>query len=56
MPTFPKDASSHTQAANAPRDLGMDPADFDRASRGLVAQHATGVIQGAWGTAWDINK
>lgn len=34
----------------------MDPADFDRASRGLVAQHATGVIQGAWGTAWDINK
>jgi alkyl sulfatase BDS1-like metallo-beta-lactamase superfamily hydrolase len=34
----------------------MDPADFERASRGLIAQHATGVIQGAWGTAWDINK
>lgn len=34
----------------------MDPADFERASRGLIAQHPTGVIQGAWGTAWDINK
>ncbi|MDW3216792.1 MAG: alkyl sulfatase dimerization domain-containing protein [Ilumatobacteraceae bacterium] len=56
MPTFPKDASTHTQQANAPRDLGMDPADFERASRGLVAQHPTGVIEGAWGTAWDINK
>ncbi|HSH11449.1 MAG TPA: MBL fold metallo-hydrolase, partial [Ilumatobacter sp.] len=56
MPTFPKDASPHTRAANAPRDLGMDPADFERASRGLIAQHPTGVIQGAWGTAWDINK
>ncbi len=56
MPTFPKDATSHTQAINAPRDLGMDPADFERASRGLIAQHPTGVIQGAWGVAWDINK
>lgn len=56
MPTLPKDASPHTRAANAPRDLGMDPADFERAARGLIAQHPTGVIQGAWGTAWDINK
>ena len=56
MPTFPKDASSHTRSVNAPRALGMDPADFDRASRGLVARHATGVIEGAWGTAWDVGR
>ncbi len=56
MATLPKDASDHTRAHNAPRDLGMDPADFDRASRGLIAQHATGVIEGAWGPAWDISK
>ncbi len=34
----------------------MDPADFERASRGLVAQHPTGVIEGAWGTAWDVGR
>jgi alkyl sulfatase BDS1-like metallo-beta-lactamase superfamily hydrolase len=56
MPTFPKEATEHTRRANEPRELGMDPADFERASRGLVAQHATGVIEGAWGTAWDVNK
>ena len=56
MSTLPKDASAHTRAVNAPRDLGMDPADFERASRGLIAQHPTGVIQGAWGTAWDVSK
>ncbi|MEY2958826.1 MAG: hypothetical protein RLZZ01_1394, partial [Actinomycetota bacterium] len=54
--TLPKDATAHTRAHNAPRDLGMDPADFDRASRGLLAQHPTGRIQGAWGVAWDNNK
>ena len=56
MPTSPKDATEHTRRANAPRDLGMDPADFERASRGLLAQHPTGVIQGAWGPAWDCSK
>ena len=34
----------------------MDPADFERASRGLVARHPTGQIQGAWGVAWDVAK
>ena len=34
----------------------MDRADFERASRGLVAQHPTGVIEGAWGTAWDVSR
>ncbi len=56
MATLPNEATDHTRRANAPRDLGMDPADFDRASRGLIAQHPTGIIQGAWGPAWNINK
>ena len=56
MAQFPKDATTHTQAHNAPREIGMDPADFERASRGLIAQHPTGVIQGAWGAAWDVSK
>jgi len=56
MPTVPKDATQHTRRVNAPRQLDMDPADFERASRGLVARHPTGAIEGAWGTAWDINR
>ncbi len=56
MPTFPKDATEHTRVVNAPRALGMDPADFERAERGLIAQHPTGVIEGAWGTAWDVSR
>lgn len=56
MPSLPKPASESTRAANAPRRLGMDPADFDRASRGLVARHPTGRIEGAWGTAWDVHR
>lgn len=51
-----KPATEHTRRANEPRDLGMDPADFERASRGLIAQHPTGVIQGAWGPAWDVSR
>src|SRR5215207_3761599 len=56
MPTFPKDATDHTRRANAPRDLAMDPADFERASRGLIARHATGRIEGTWGTVWDVGR
>ena len=57
MPTFPKEATEHTRRANRPRELGMDPADFDRASRGVSSPGtSTGVIEGAWGTAWDVNK
>lgn len=47
MGTAPKDATTHTRAANAPVDLGFDPADFERATRGLVAEHPTGVIETA---------
>lgn len=56
MTSLPKDATQHTRTHNAPRDLGMDPADFERASRGLIAQHPTGRIEGAWGVAWDVSK
>ncbi|MFM7061623.1 MAG: alkyl/aryl-sulfatase, partial [Actinomycetes bacterium] len=37
-------------------DLGFDPADFERASRGLVATHATGVISSAFGPVWDTGR
>ena len=56
MNGLPNDATEFTRAHNAPLDLGMDPADFDRASRGLLAQHPTGQIEGAWGVAWDVAK
>jgi alkyl sulfatase BDS1-like metallo-beta-lactamase superfamily hydrolase len=52
----PNDATEHTRAVTSQPIPRFDPADFDRASRGLVAQHATGVIQGDFGVAWDINK
>ncbi len=53
---MPKPATEHTRRVNRPRDLGMDPADFERAARGLVARHPTGVIQGAWGPAWEVSR
>ncbi|HUF98916.1 MAG TPA: alkyl sulfatase dimerization domain-containing protein [Ilumatobacter sp.] len=56
MGAAPKDPSEHTLIANTPRDLRMDPADFERASRGLIAQHPTGVIRSDWGIAWDVSR
>ncbi len=55
MGTAPKDATDHTRAANAPVELELDPADFDRAARGLLAQHPTGVIEGPFGPVFDVN-
>ncbi len=52
MPGTPTDATVHTASANTPVELPFDPVDFERASRGLVAQHPTGQIGGAW----DINR
>ena len=49
--TTPKPATVHTQKANAPRDLGMDDRDIDRARQGLIAQHPTGVLEGPLGVA-----
>jgi len=54
--TAPKDATPRTRAANAPVDLGFDPADFDRASRGLIATHPTGIIESPFGRVWDLTR
>jgi alkyl sulfatase BDS1-like metallo-beta-lactamase superfamily hydrolase len=57
MGTAPKDATTHTRAANAPRELALDPLDADRAKRGLVAQHPTGIIEAPGGGAvFDVNR
>ena len=56
MSTEPKDATSHTRQITEPRVPDMDPEDFNRASRGLIAQHPTGQIEGAWGVAWDVSR
>jgi alkyl sulfatase BDS1-like metallo-beta-lactamase superfamily hydrolase len=56
MSDTPKAPSRHTTGANAPRSFDFDPADFDRASRGLVARHPTGVIEGQYGVVWDCNR
>jgi linear primary-alkylsulfatase len=56
MPTQPKPATTHTRAKNARVHFELDPDDFERASRGLIAQHPTGRIEGAFGTAWDVHR
>jgi len=54
--TTPKDATPQTRAANAPVDLGFDPTDFDRAARGLIATHPTGIIESPFGRVWDLTR
>ncbi len=54
----PKPASGHTARLN--RELGAvlsldDPGDWDRATRGLIATHPTGVIESERGVAWDTS-
>ncbi len=56
MGTAPKDATANTRAANAPRSFDFDPADFDRAERGLLATHPTGVIDGPFGPVFDVHR
>ena len=56
MGTAPKDATHHTATANAAVELRFDPGDFDRASRGLIARHPTGVIATTHGTVFDVNR
>ncbi|MCP3934731.1 MAG: MBL fold metallo-hydrolase [Actinomycetia bacterium] len=52
----PKEATAHTEASNSRAGDGLDlgDTDFDFASRGLVTQHPTGIIDGPLGPAWDI--
>ncbi|MCP5027609.1 MAG: MBL fold metallo-hydrolase [Actinomycetia bacterium] len=60
MPTNPKPASLHTSAANnsvAHRLPLADRVDFDRAERGWLVSHPTGVITSPGGrTVWDISS
>ncbi len=56
MATAPKDATRHTVEANAGVVRAFDPADFERASRGLVARHPTGVIESPAGVIFDVNR
>jgi alkyl sulfatase BDS1-like metallo-beta-lactamase superfamily hydrolase len=56
MGTPPKPATEHTRAANAPVDLGFDDADFERASRGLVAQLPDGKVTSPFGVVWDMHR
>ncbi len=56
MASEPRDASAHTTAHNAPVALPFDDADFERATRGLVAQHPGGVIETPIGVVWDTSR
>ena len=52
----PKGSTTHTGAVNRAVQIDLDPADFERATRGLIATHETGRIEGAHGPVWDINR
>ncbi len=54
--TPPNDATAHTREANSRAVPAFDPADFDRATRGLVAQIPSGVIESEWGQAWNTGR
>jgi alkyl sulfatase BDS1-like metallo-beta-lactamase superfamily hydrolase len=54
--TTPKDASEHTRSHNDVSLPAFDRDDFSRASRGLLATHPTGVIDGPFGPAWDTAR
>ncbi|MDE0759288.1 MAG: MBL fold metallo-hydrolase [Pseudomonadales bacterium] len=56
MTSSRKAATNHTKVLNQNASSPDDAGDFDRASRGLIAQHATGIISDANGrTVNDIN-
>ncbi len=55
----PKAPTAHTARHNAAVAAVLsldDPGDFARASRGLIATHPSGVIEGPHGTAWDVAR
>ncbi len=54
----PQPPTEHTLAANraVAQALSLDSADFERATRGLVATHPTGVIEGQYGSVWDLTR
>ncbi len=55
----PKPATTHTIRALTEGLVGLDQldrTDFERAARGLIATHPTGVIDGPRGPSWDTNR
>ena len=55
----PKPATAHTIRALTEGLTGLDQldqTDFERAARGLLTTHPTGVIDGPRGPAWDTNR
>ena len=51
-----KPASRHTIEITSKRHPILGGDDFDRASRGLIARHATGVIQVGGAAVYDVNR
>lgn len=57
QPSSPKPASIHTQQHNAAVIAPTDEGDFERAQRGFIAPHDTGVFKDATGrTVIDVNR
>ncbi|NND73805.1 MAG: MBL fold metallo-hydrolase [Ilumatobacter sp.] len=58
MPATPKPPTEHTRAllAAAGASFVADPADTDRASRGLISTHATGLIEDGGRAVWDVSR
>ena len=57
VPDLPKPASTHTAARHAQQAAMLnldDPGDWERATRGLIATHPTGVIHHGDHVAWNI--
>ncbi len=52
----PATAATLAVLAKAANELDLDEADFERATRGLVATHPTGVIDGPHGPVWDVGR
>ncbi len=57
-PSQSKPATAATAERNRlqGKTLDMDGDDFERASRGLIASHPTGIIDGPYGPAWDLTR
>ena len=58
MPASPKPPTDHTLAllAEAATSFTADPADTERASRGLITTHPTGVIEDRGRAVWDVSR
>ncbi len=57
-PESPKAPTDHTTALLSAAAISFDgdPADFERAKQGLIATHATGLIEENGRTVWDLSR